>query len=66
MAAVLSWSDYVVIGIMLLVCLAIGIYYRFTGGRQKTIEVNRFTRRVRICEFNLNVSHRNISMRINL
>lgn len=31
--------DYVVLGFTLLVSLSIGIYFRFTGGKQKTAEV---------------------------
>lgn len=31
--------DYVVLGVTLLVSLSIGIYFRFTGGKQKTAEV---------------------------
>lgn len=37
MAAVLGVADYVVIAIMLLVSASVGLYFRFTGGRQKTI-----------------------------
>ncbi|XP_015517323.1 putative sodium-dependent multivitamin transporter isoform X1 [Neodiprion pinetum] len=36
--ATLGWADYVVIGVMLAISASIGIYYRFTGGRQKTTE----------------------------
>ena len=35
----LGWFDYLVIAIMLCICAGIGIYYRFSGGRQKTMEV---------------------------
>ncbi|XP_043277279.1 putative sodium-dependent multivitamin transporter [Venturia canescens] len=34
----LAAADYIVIGVMLIVSASIGIYYRFTGGRQKTTE----------------------------
>jgi hypothetical protein len=34
-----SW-DYVVLGVMLVISAAIGVYYRFTGGRQKTTQVS--------------------------
>ena len=33
---VLGVTDYVVLAIMLVVSSLIGIYYRFTGGKQKT------------------------------
>lgn len=31
--------DYIVFGIMLVMSASIGIYYRFTGGKQKTTQV---------------------------
>jgi len=31
--------DYIVFGIMLAMSASIGIYYRFTGGKQKTTQV---------------------------
>lgn len=34
--------DYIVFGIMLCLSASIGIYYRFTGGQQKTTEVILF------------------------
>ncbi|XP_076242296.1 putative sodium-dependent multivitamin transporter [Calliopsis andreniformis] len=34
----LQWSDYLVIGVMLSISAGIGLYYRFTGGRQRTAE----------------------------
>ncbi|KAL0106500.1 hypothetical protein PUN28_016304 [Cardiocondyla obscurior] len=34
----LGWTDYLVIAIMLCISAGIGIYYRFSGGRQKTME----------------------------
>ncbi|XP_076633026.1 putative sodium-dependent multivitamin transporter [Colletes latitarsis] len=34
----LQWEDYLVIGVMLSISASIGIYYRFTGGRQRTVE----------------------------
>ncbi|KAK0092435.1 hypothetical protein PV326_001465 [Microctonus aethiopoides] len=34
----LSWPDYIVIALMIIISVGIGIYYRFSGGRQKTIE----------------------------
>ena len=30
------WADYVLFSICLLACVVIGLYHRFTGGRQKT------------------------------
>lgn len=36
---ILGWADYLVIASMLCISVGIGIYYRFTGGRQKTMEV---------------------------
>lgn len=38
----LSIGDYVVIGATLLISSGIGIYYRLTGGKQKTEEVTTF------------------------
>lgn len=35
----LQWEDYLVIAVTLCISMGIGIYYRFSGGRQKTIEV---------------------------
>lgn len=35
----LGWIDYLVIAVMLCISAGIGIYYRFSGGRQKTTEV---------------------------
>ncbi|KAL7286374.1 hypothetical protein TKK_0019328 [Trichogramma kaykai] len=37
-SSMLTWQDYLVIGIVMLISVCIGIYYRFTGGRQKTAE----------------------------
>lgn len=37
---VLQWIDYLVIAITLGISLGIGIYYKFSGGRQKTMEVS--------------------------
>jgi heme/copper-type cytochrome/quinol oxidase subunit 2 len=34
-----AW-DYVVLVMMLIISAAIGVYYRFTGGRQKTTQVS--------------------------
>ncbi|XP_043283568.1 putative sodium-dependent multivitamin transporter [Venturia canescens] len=36
MTGSLEWPDYMVIGIVLSISALIGVYYRFTGGRQKT------------------------------
>lgn len=33
-----AW-DYVVLAIVLIISTGIGIYYRFTGGKQKTMKV---------------------------
>ncbi|GAB1867003.1 Putative sodium-dependent multivitamin transporter [Camponotus japonicus] len=35
---ILGWADYLVIAVMLFISVGIGIYYRFSGGRQKTME----------------------------
>lgn len=35
----LQWPDWLAIGLMLAASAAIGVYYRFTGGKQKTAEV---------------------------
>jgi len=35
----LGWIDYLVIAVMLCLSAGIGIYYRFSGGRQKTMDV---------------------------
>jgi len=35
----LGWIDYLIIAVMLCINVGIGIYYRFSGGRQKTIDV---------------------------
>ncbi|KAH0953399.1 hypothetical protein HN011_005869 [Eciton burchellii] len=35
---ILGWTDYLVITITLCASVGIGIYYRFSGGRQKTME----------------------------
>lgn len=37
-----TW-DYVVLVAMLLISAGIGVYYRFTGGRQKTTQVSNHT-----------------------
>ncbi|XP_029178699.1 uncharacterized protein LOC114946402 [Nylanderia fulva] len=34
----LGWADYLVTAAMLCISIGIGIYYRFSGGRQKTME----------------------------
>ncbi|KAG5308544.1 SC5A8 protein, partial [Pseudoatta argentina] len=34
----LGWVDYLIIAIMLCISAGIGVYYRFSGGRQKTME----------------------------
>lgn len=36
-----AW-DYVVLTIVLAISSAIGIYYRFTGGKQKTMKVGSY------------------------
>ncbi|XP_015514250.1 putative sodium-dependent multivitamin transporter isoform X1 [Neodiprion lecontei] len=38
MTPTLGWADYTVMGVMLIISAGIGIYYRFTGGRQKTTQ----------------------------
>ncbi|CAL1266292.1 unnamed protein product [Larinioides sclopetarius] len=38
MSQLLGTSDYVVIALVLAVSASIGLYFRFTGGRQKTLE----------------------------
>lgn len=35
----LQWEDYLVIAATLCLSIGVGIYYRFSGGRQKTMEV---------------------------
>ena len=35
-AALFQWQDYLVVSVVLLISAAIGFYYAFTGGRQKT------------------------------
>lgn len=35
----LEWPDYIVVGAVLTLSASIGIYYRFSGGRQKTAAV---------------------------
>lgn len=42
MASTFSVWDYVVLIIMLMISAGIGLYYRFTGGKQKTTNVNFF------------------------
>ncbi|CAK9818230.1 Putative sodium-dependent multivitamin transporter [Anthophora plagiata] len=37
-AGTLQWEDYLVIAATLCISIGIGIYYRFSGGRQKTME----------------------------
>lgn len=37
---VLQWQDYLVIGTIMMVSVVIGIYYRFSGGRQSTASVS--------------------------
>ena len=37
--SVLQWADFVVLGVVLSISGGIGVYYRFSGGRQKTAEV---------------------------
>lgn len=37
--ATLVWADYLVIATMIIISLGIGIYYRLTGGKQRTMEV---------------------------
>lgn len=39
MATFSAW-DYVVVALMMAVSAGIGIYYRFTGGKQKTNNVS--------------------------
>lgn len=36
---VLGLTDYSVIAVTLAISIAIGLYYRLTGGKQKTVEV---------------------------
>jgi len=38
----LGAADYVVFAVMLIMSAAIGVYYRFTGGKQKTTQVILF------------------------
>lgn len=39
--SILSLLDYVALTVTLLISASIGIYFRFSGGRQKTIQVNK-------------------------
>ena len=54
--------DYVILGLFIAISAAIGVYYRFSGGKQKSTKVCHFTLTVqskfckiieknRICEF---------------
>jgi len=36
----LQWQDYLVISVLMLISIAIGIYYRFSGGQQRTTKVS--------------------------
>jgi len=36
----LQWQDYLVIGAIMMVSVIIGLYYRFSGGRQRTAAVS--------------------------
>ena len=36
----LGVTDYILLSVVLLISASIGIYYRFSGGRQKTTKVN--------------------------
>lgn len=40
MQKTLIWIDYVIIAATLIISAGIGLYFRFTGGRQRTTEVN--------------------------
>jgi len=51
--ATFGLMDYVVFGCMLLISASIGVYYRFTGGRQKTAEVRGIHLLVTICRLSL-------------
>lgn len=33
--------DYVVLSVVLIISAGIGVYYRFTGGKQKTAQVSK-------------------------
>ena len=37
--ATLVWADYLVIAAAMCISVGIGLYYRFSGGRQKTTQV---------------------------
>lgn len=55
----LGWADYLVIAIVLMISAGIGVYYRFTGGRQKTAEVRlhpRFNHDENCVQFSSNIS----------
>lgn len=43
MSSYLTTWDYVVFGTVLVISAAIGVYYRFTGGRQKNVEVQKYS-----------------------
>jgi len=36
----LQWQDYLVISGLMLISIVIGIYYRFSGGQQRTTQVS--------------------------
>lgn len=44
MVAVLGWADYVVCGLMLAISTGIGVYYRFSGDKQRTNKVRKWGR----------------------
>jgi sodium-coupled monocarboxylate transporter 8/12 len=35
--------DYIILSILLLISASIGVYYRFSGGRQKSTKVHNFS-----------------------
>lgn len=46
MATFSTW-DYIILILMLLISAGIGLYYRFTGGKQKTTQVLQNSYRIK-------------------
>lgn len=50
----MQWLDWTILGIMLMTSALIGVYYRFTGGKQKTSEVILVVSILHVIEINDN------------